>query len=117
MKLRFPPLNHISLAYGASEGKIVNPDSGIGDPWWENAIIYQIYPRSFKDFDGDGIGDLKGIEENLDYLADLNVDGVWISPIYESPMKDFGYDISDFKAIDPIFGTLDDFKLELFIKK
>ena len=78
--------------------------------WWKNTIIYQIYPRSFKDFDGDGIGDLRGIESHLDYLVYLNVGGAWISPIYKSPMKDFGYDISDFKDIDPIFGTIDDFK-------
>jgi glycosidase len=78
--------------------------------WWKNTIIYQIYPRSFKDFDGNGIGDIKGIEANLNYFKYIHVGGVWISPIYKSPMKDFGYDISDFKDIDPIFGTIDDFK-------
>jgi alpha-glucosidase len=74
--------------------------------WWQQGIIYQIYPRSFKDGNGDGIGDLFGIIERLDYLKWLGVDAIWISPIYASPMVDFGYDISDYTAIDPIFGDL-----------
>lgn len=78
--------------------------------WWRSAVIYQIYPRSFADSNGDGIGDLLGILKNLDYVASLGVDAVWISPFFKSPMKDFGYDISDYRAVDPIFGTLDDFK-------
>jgi len=78
-------------------------------PWWQNAVIYQIYPRSYQDSDGDGTGDLKGIESRLDYLQGLGITAIWLSPIYKSPMKDFGYDISDFKDIDPIFGTLEDF--------
>lgn len=83
--------------------------------WWKNGVIYQIYPRSFRDSRGTGIGDLKGITESLDYLNDgtpnsLGIDGIWISPFYKSPMKDFGYDISDYRDVDPIFGTLDDFK-------
>jgi alpha-glucosidase len=77
--------------------------------WWENATIYQIYPRSFQDSDGDGIGDLKGIESRLDHLAELGVDALWLSPIQPSPLADFGYDISDYTAIDPVFGTLEDF--------
>jgi len=77
--------------------------------WWRGAVIYQIYPRSMKDTNGDGIGDLPGIIEKLDYIADLGVDAIWISPIFKSPMKDFGYDISDYREIDPMFGTLDDF--------
>jgi glycosidase len=72
-------------------------------------VIYQIYPRSFQDTDGDGIGDLKGIELRLDYLARLGVDAIWISPIYPSPMADFGYDVSSYTDIDPIFGTLTEF--------
>jgi alpha-glucosidase len=77
--------------------------------WWQRGVIYQIYPRSFQDSDGDGVGDLPGIIERLDYLQWLGVDAIWLSPIYPSPMADFGYDISDFTAIDPLFGTLADF--------
>lgn len=77
--------------------------------WWERGIIYQIYPRSFMDSNGDGIGDLIGVHQKLDYLQWLGVDAVWISPIYPSPMADFGYDVSDYTDIDPIFGTLADF--------
>jgi alpha-glucosidase len=77
--------------------------------WWKRGIIYQIYPRSFQDSNGDGIGDLKGIRQRLDYLAWLGVDAIWISPIYTSPMADFGYDVADYCGIDPIFGTLEDF--------
>ncbi len=78
--------------------------------WWRGAVIYQIYPRSFLDTDGDGIGDLKGIAAKLDYIAALGVDGIWLSPFYPSPMKDFGYDVADYCGVDPMFGTLDDFK-------
>jgi alpha-glucosidase len=77
--------------------------------WWERGIIYQIYPRSFMDSDGDGVGDLPGIRTQLDYLQWLGVDAIWLSPIFPSPMADFGYDISDYTDIDPIFGTLNDF--------
>jgi len=77
--------------------------------WWKRGVIYQIYPRSFQDSNGDGIGDLRGIAARLDYLKWLGIDAVWISPIFPSPMKDFGYDISDYVGIDPIFGTLADF--------
>ena len=77
--------------------------------WWERGIIYQIYPRSFMDSNGDGIGDLGGIRSRLDYLQWLGVDAIWISPIYPSPMADFGYDVSNYTDIDPIFGTLADF--------
>ena len=75
-------------------------------PWWETGVIYQIYPRSFQDSDGDGIGDLAGIERRLDYVADLGVDAIWLSPVFPSPMKDFGYDVSDYCDIDPVFGDL-----------
>lgn len=84
-------------------------DSSHDLTWWQGAAVYQIYPRSFADTNGDGIGDLKGITEHLDYVASLNVDAIWLSPFYQSPMRDFGYDISDFCAVDPTFGTLDDF--------
>jgi alpha-glucosidase len=77
--------------------------------WWQRGVIYQVYPRSFMDSDGDGVGDLAGIRSKLDYLQWLGVDAIWISPIYPSPMADFGYDISNYTDIDPIFGTLDDF--------
>ena len=77
--------------------------------WWRGAVIYQIYPRSFADSNGDGIGDLPGITAHLDHVASLGVDAIWLSPFFTSPMKDFGYDISDYRGIDPIFGTLADF--------
>lgn len=77
--------------------------------WWQQGVIYQIYPRSFQDSDGDGIGDLKGIARRLRHLVDLGIDAVWISPIYPSPMKDFGYDVADYCGVDRCFGTLDDF--------
>ena len=77
--------------------------------WWRGAVVYQIYPRSFADSDGDGVGDLRGITAHLDYVASLGVDAVWLSPFFRSPMKDFGYDVSDYRDVDPIFGTLADF--------
>lgn len=77
--------------------------------WWRGAVIYQIYPRSFADSNADGIGDLPGIVNKLDYIADLGVDAIWISPFFKSPMADFGYDISDYRDVDPMFGTLEDF--------
>jgi alpha-glucosidase len=77
--------------------------------WWHGAVIYQIYPRSFLDTNGDGVGDLPGIIERLDYVASLGVEAVWISPFFKSPMADFGYDIADYRAVDPLFGTLADF--------
>jgi alpha-glucosidase len=77
--------------------------------WWKGAVIYQIYPRSFKDSNGDGVGDILGIIERLDHIASLGVDGIWLSPFFTSPMADFGYDISDFCDVDPVFGTLADF--------
>ncbi|GAA2235819.1 alpha-glucosidase [Streptomyces nogalater] len=79
------------------------------DSWWSNAVVYQIYPRSFADSDADGIGDLQGIIERLDYLSELGVDVLWLSPVYPSPHDDNGYDISDYQDIDPLFGTLADF--------
>jgi alpha-glucosidase len=78
--------------------------------WWRGAVIYQIYPRSFADANGDGVGDIRGITERLEYIAGLGVDAIWISPIFKSPMKDFGYDVEDYREIDPLFGTLADFE-------
>ena len=76
------------------------------ETWWKDAVIYQIYPRSFKDTTGNGIGDLKGIISKIDYIADLGVDAIWLSPIFTSPMQDMGYDVSNHRDIDPIFGNL-----------
>ena len=78
--------------------------------WWKSAVIYEIYPRSFADTNGDGIGDLNGITAHLDYLKDLGVDAIWITPFYPSPQVDFGYDISDYEAVDPQYGTMADFE-------
>jgi alpha-glucosidase len=78
--------------------------------WWRGAIIYQVYPRSFFDANDDGTGDLAGITRKLDYIADLGVDAIWISPFFKSPMRDFGYDVADYRTVDPIFGTNSDFK-------
>ncbi|MGH8179021.1 MAG: alpha-glucosidase [Steroidobacter sp.] len=81
----------------------------IEPPWWRGAVIYEIYPRSFYDSNGDGVGDLPGITERLDYVASLGVDAIWIAPFFKSPMADFGYDVSDYRSVDPLFGSLDDF--------
>jgi alpha-glucosidase len=90
----------------AWETRPVTPDP---TPWWRDAVVYQIYPRSFADSNGDGIGDLAGITSKLDYLADLGVDALWLSPIFTSPMRDFGYDVADYCGVDPVFGTEADF--------
>jgi len=93
------PKTHMRL-HGPAESK---------DHWWRHAVIYEIYPRSFQDSDGDGVGDLNGITSRLDYLHDLGIDAIWITPFYPSPQVDFGYDVSDYMAIDPQYGTLADF--------
>src|SRR5881398_1717768 len=76
--------------------------------WWQRGVIYQVYPRSFQDDNGDGVGDLAGITRRLPYLAQLGIEVVWISPIYRSPMADFGYDVSNYCDVDPLFGSLED---------
>ena len=81
--------------------------------WWQRAVIYQVYPRSFQDLNADGIGDLNGISQRLEYLVGLGIDAVWISPIFTSPMRDFGYDVSNYCAIHPLFGSLADFDVLL----
>ncbi|WP_420398044.1 alpha-glucosidase family protein [Nioella sp.] len=83
--------------------------ASVDKDWWRGAVIYQIYPRSFQDSNGDGIGDLSGIIHRLDHIARLGVDAIWISPFFRSPMLDFGYDVSDYRDVDPMFGTLGDF--------
>ena len=89
-----------------------------GDVWWKHAVIYEIYPRSFGDSNGDGVGDLNGITEHLDYLQKLGVDAIWIAPMYPSPQVDFGYDISDYENVDPQYGTMKDFdRMEAEAKK
>src|ERR1035438_2796455 len=86
-----------------------NPTSSSERDWWKNSVLYEIYPRSFQDTNRDGIGDLNGITQRLDYLKTLGVDAFWLTPIYPSPQVDFGYDISDYENIDPQYGTLADF--------
>ena len=85
------------------------PAGGLTIPWWQTAVVYQVYPRSFADGNGDGVGDLLGLRARLDHLAELGVDAVWLSPFYRSPMADFGYDVADHTDVDPLFGTLADF--------
>jgi alpha-glucosidase len=95
----------MNLMQDMAREQIIAPDRD----WWRGAVIYQIYPRSFQDSNGDGIGDLSGIIHRLDHVASLGVDAVWISPFFRSPMLDFGYDVSDYRDVDPMFGTLGDF--------
>ena len=94
-----------SAKTAGTAAKTARPDND----WWKGAVVYEIYPRSFQDSNGDGIGDLNGITSRLDYLKVLGVDAIWLSPIYPSPQVDFGYDISDYENIDPAYGTLADF--------
>ena len=91
--------------------EITTPNSSA--EWWRGCVIYQVYPRSYQDANGDGIGDLAGIRQRLPYIVSLGVDALWISPFFKSPMKDYGYDISDYQEIDPMFGSLKDFDLLL----
>jgi alpha-glucosidase len=103
---------HVAIAAEQSTHKKAESKAAAaenGDVWWKHAVIYEIYPRSFQDSNGDGIGDLNGITSRLDYLKTLGVDAIWLTPIYPSPQVDFGYDISDYIAIDPPYGTMADF--------
>src|SRR6202012_3914218 len=84
------------------------PSTPPGHKWWKEAVIYQVYPRSFQDSNGDGIGDLPGILQRLDYISSLGIDAVWINPVYPSPGRDNGYDISDFTGIHPDYGSMSD---------
>jgi alpha-glucosidase len=96
------------MAEGMAEGMEV--EAGPAEPaWWQRGVVYQVYPRSFQDTNGDGVGDLRGIVQRLDYLRWLGVDAVWISPFYPSPMRDFGYDVTDHQAVDRVYGSLVDF--------
>ena len=101
----------LTATIGCSESATVTPprSDSVAIEWWRRGIVYQIYPRSFQDTNGDGVGDLAGIAARLDYLKWLGVDAIWISPIYPSPMADFGYDVSDYTNIHPMFGQLSDF--------
>jgi alpha-glucosidase len=102
-------LTLVFLACSFSQGQ-TRPVDAEGHQWWQDAVFYEIYPRSFADSNGDGIGDLNGIDSKLNYLKDLGVDAIWISPCYPSPQVDFGYDVSDYEDIDPMYGTLKDFQ-------
>ncbi|WP_237155311.1 alpha-glucosidase [Oryzibacter oryziterrae] len=94
---------------GATGGMTMSERRRVDPDWWRGAVIYQVYPRSYADSNGDGVGDLKGVTEKLDHIASLGVDAVWLSPFFTSPMDDFGYDVSDYCDVDPMFGTLADF--------
>ena len=87
------------------------PEQGSAAAWWERTTVYEVYPRSLQDSNGDGTGDLNGIRSRLDYFADLGVETLWLTPIFECPMRDSGYDISNYLEIDPLFGTIEDFEL------
>ena len=88
----------------------VDESTVVPDPdWWRGAVIYQVYPRSFQDTNGDGVGDLLGIVQRLPHIASLGVDAIWISPFFKSPMLDYGYDVSEYCDVDPMFGSLGDF--------
>ena len=111
MITRFPQLMACLcvLLAAATAQTAPNAIDAEGHPWWQHAVFYEIYPRSFADGNNDGVGDLKGITSKLDYLRDLGVDAIWISPCFPSPQVDFGYDVSDYENIDPMYGTLTDF--------
>src|SRR5208283_4119898 len=98
-----------SLLYCFVAAAQTAPVDAAGHPWWQHAVFYEIYPRSFADSNNDGVGDLNGISSKMSYLHELGIDAIWITPCYPSPQVDFGYDISDYRNIDPMYGTLADF--------
>ncbi len=108
-RILFIVLTVLIIGSCTSKSRQINDHSQINKKWWKESIIYQIYPRSFKDTDGDGVGDLKGIIEELDYIKSLHVNAIWLNPIYSSPNADNGYDVSDYRAIMRDFGTMEDF--------
>src|ERR1700690_3789131 len=101
----------LGLSLSASAQNSAKKADAEGHEWWQHAVFYEIYPRSFADSNNDGIGDLKGITSKLDYLKDLGVDAVWLTPCFPSPQVDFGYDVSDYESIDPMYGSLTDFDM------
>src|SRR3569623_549785 len=107
----FAPLDPIALAQSSTTTSVAQAIKAqpTGSEWWRHAVIYELYPRSFQDSNADGVGDLKGITSRLDYLHDLGIDAIWITPMYPSPGIDYGYDISDYVAIDPLYGSMADF--------
>jgi len=107
--IRFVLVGLCSLSTVVVAAAQTKPVDAEGHPWWQHAVFYEIYPRSFADSNNDGIGDLNGIVSKLDYLKDLGVDAIWITPCFPSPQVDFGYDVSDYEAIDPMYGTMKDF--------
>jgi alpha-glucosidase len=104
-----PAAKPSAVPASSSVAMLVPSDTGSSDPWWRHAVLYEIYPRSFQDSNGDGVGDINGITSRLDYLKDLGIDAIWITPMYPSPGVDYGYDIADYTAIDPEYGTMADF--------
>jgi alpha-glucosidase len=100
----------LTLTTTSPDVNVLHPATSGASEWWRNAVIYQIYPRSFADGNGDGVGDIRGIINRLDHLVDLGVDALWLSPFYKSPQADAGYDVADYRQIDPLFGDLDDFQ-------
>jgi alpha-glucosidase len=105
----FATISFAQAAKPANTTNVAEGNSATEHDWWKNAVIYQVYPRSFQDTNGDGIGDLNGIVDRLDYLQSLGVDAIWLTPIYASPNYDFGYDVSDYFNVNPEYGTLADF--------
>ena len=106
LKTLFPAILVLASFVSSAHGQTRDAE---GHAWWQHAVFYEIYPRSFADSNNDGTGDLPGITSKLDYLKDLGVDAIWITPCFPSPQVDFGYDVSDYNNIDPKYGTLADF--------